>query len=188
MTNMQAYQTKTEAVGLFLSAEDMQAAVDALLTHGFDRADLSVLASEDAIEKALGSHYIPIRDLEDKPDVPTMAYVPKEAIGDAEGAVLGALTYIPAVAGAAIVVASGGALAAVIAAAAIAGGVGASLGAIAALVIGETYALQIEEHLERGGLLLWVRARDEAHEKRAIDLLKENGALDAHAHRLPTLQ
>ncbi|MEP0232054.1 hypothetical protein [Roseibium sp.] len=187
MAKSSAYQSAREAVGLFHSAEELQAAVDALLTHGFDRADLSVLASEDAIGKAFGDSHIPVRDLEDRPDVPTMSYVPKETIGDAEGAVLGAFIYVPALAGAAMVVASGGALAAAIAAAAIAGGVGASLGAIAALVIGETYALQIEEHISDGGLLLWVRARDAAHEERAVAIFKENGAADAHVHDLPSL-
>lgn len=46
-----------EAVGVFRSAEDLQLAIDELLTSGFDRAELSLLASEEAVEKELGHAY-----------------------------------------------------------------------------------------------------------------------------------
>lgn len=187
MSNTVAYQSRTEAVGLFQSAEDLQSAVDALLSNGFDRIDLSVLANEDAVAEKFGEQYVSVRQLEDKPNVPTTAFVPKESIGDAEGAVIGGFLYVPALAGAAAVVASGGTLAAAIAATAIAGGLGAGLGAILAYLIGDNYARQINAHIEHGGLLLWVRTRDKEHESRAVSLLKANGAADAHIHLLPAL-
>lgn len=187
MTKSVAYQSQTEAVGLFHSADELQAAVDALLSNGFARIDLSVLANEDAIAEKYGDRLVSVRQLEDKPDVPTKAYVPKESIGDAEGAVIGGFIYVPALAGAVAVVATGGTLAAAIAATAIAGGIGGGLGAILAYLIGDNYARQIAAHVEHGGLLLWVRTRDAAHETRAVEMLKANGAEDAHVHTLPSL-
>ncbi len=44
-----------EAVGIFDSEEKMQAAIDDLLSHGFDRAEISVLAPVKAV-KVLSAH------------------------------------------------------------------------------------------------------------------------------------
>ena len=181
-------ETVTEAVGLFHSADEMQAAIDRLLEHGFDRADVSVLASEKTIAEKLGSQYRSVRDLEDEPAVPTTAFVPKESIGDAEGAVVGVLMYIPAAIGGFALVASGGTLAAAVTALAISGALGASIGTLLAALVGHNYAQQIEDHLKRGGLLLWVRTRDKEHEARATGILKEMGAEDVHLHLLPSLR
>ena len=46
-----------EAVGVFKAAEALQEAIDDLLSSGFDRADLSLLASEHAVEEKLGHKY-----------------------------------------------------------------------------------------------------------------------------------
>ena len=96
-----AYSNTTEAVGIFHTAEDLQAAIDDLLTQGFNRMDLSILASERAIEDKLHEAYVPARDLEDRVEVPTTAFVSTESVGDAMGAVIGVLL---AVAVAAVVV------------------------------------------------------------------------------------
>jgi hypothetical protein len=61
MTGQSAYSNTTEAVGIFHAAEDLQAAVDDLLSQGFDRMDLSILASEKAIEDKLHEAYVPAR-------------------------------------------------------------------------------------------------------------------------------
>ena len=181
------YEKTTEAVGLFHSAEDMQAAIDDLLTQGFNRAELSVMASEEAIEEKFRGKLASVRDLEDRADVPTTAFVEHESIGAAEGAVIGSLVYVPAVIGASAVVASGGALAAAIAAAAIYGGVGAALGSLAASIIGENAAGQISDHLAAGGLLLWVRTRDRQNQERALAILQGHNAEDAHVHTMPSI-
>ena len=181
------YANRTEVVGLFHTAKDMQAAIDELQTHGFDRADLSVMASEHAIEEKFKGTYVPVRDLEDRPDVPTMAYVSKEFLGAPEGALVGAFMYVPAVIGLAAVVASGGSLAAAIAAVAITTGAGGAIGAILARLIDRRYAHQIEEHLALGGLLLWAATRDKEHVETAMAVMREHGAEDAHTHVLPAL-
>ena len=166
MTEVSAYSSTTEAVGIFHSAEDLQAAVDDLLTQGFDRMDLSILASETAIAEKLHKDYVPARELEDRVEVPTTAFVSTESVGDAMGAVIGILVYVPAMIGGAAVVASGGALAAAATAALIAGGIGGSIGTVVAGLIGAEQAREMETHLMSGGLLLWVRTRDESHEQR----------------------
>lgn len=180
-------RTVTEAVGLFHNPEELQAAADALMTHGFNYFDLSVLASEKTVQERLGHYVKSVRELEDAPDAPTTAFVPKETEGDAAGGIIGLFMYIPAVVGTAAVVASGGTLAAAIAATVIGGGVGGGIGGIISRWMEHRLAQQIEEHLEKGGLLLWVRTWDKNHEETATRILKENGAEDVHIHKLPRL-
>jgi hypothetical protein len=57
-------QTAREAVGVFHDASAFQDALDALTSAGFDRADLSLLASDKAIEDKLGTAYRRLGDLE----------------------------------------------------------------------------------------------------------------------------
>lgn len=57
MTGQRHHTTGSEAVALFHDVKSLQAAIDELLTSGFDRADLSVLGNEKAIEDKLGHNY-----------------------------------------------------------------------------------------------------------------------------------
>ena len=88
--------TVREAVGVFSRPEDLQDAIDELLSSGFDRADLSLLASEHAVKEKLGHRYEKISALADDPTVPRAAYVSTEAIGGAEGGLIGGLMYVGA--------------------------------------------------------------------------------------------
>ncbi|NRD90123.1 hypothetical protein C8024_12625 [Sphingopyxis sp. BSNA05] len=172
-----------EAVGIFDSEEHLQAAIDDLLTHGFDRAEISVLAPVSAVEEKLGHRLRSVADIEDDPEVMSKAYIPVETIGDAEGAVIGSLLYVGAFAGI-VLVASGGALAAALAALAL-GGSGTAIGIALARFIQKHHADYIAGQLEKGGLLLWVRTRDEKDEIKAIELLSVHSAHDVHVHALP---
>ena len=102
--------TSTEAVALFHDAPTLQGAVDVLLTHGFDHCMLSVLANERIIAAKLGHSYVSTAELEDDPDVPRADHVPNETIGNAEGGIIAAAAYFPAVIGSLVAAASGGTL------------------------------------------------------------------------------
>ncbi|NCN83628.1 MAG: hypothetical protein GW808_11885 [Sphingomonadales bacterium] len=172
-----------EAVGIFDSEEQMQAAIDDLLSHGFDRAEISVLAPVTAVEEKLGHRFVSVADIEDEPAAMTKAFVPIESIGDAEGAVIGSLLYVGAFAGI-VLVASGGALAAGLAALAL-GGSGTAVGVALARLIKQHHADYIADQLEKGGLLLWVRTWDQKDEEKAVKVLSAHSAHDVHIHALP---
>ena len=159
-----------EVVGVFSRSEDLQEAIDELLSSGFDRAELSLLADEHAIEKKLGHRFVKIDDLADDPATPRADYVSTEAIGDAEGAMIGGLMSIGGLVAAGAVVASGGTLIGVLAATAVAGGAGGLLGSVLAKWIGEQHARHLQEQIDRGGLLLWVRTWNAADEKSAVEI------------------
>ena len=171
-----------EAVAVFQNEDDLQAAIDELLSHGFDRAAISLLASEHAVEEKLGHSYQKVTDLEDDQDAPRAAFVSTESIGDAEGALIGAPLYIAATATVGAILVSGGTLAAAIAGAAVAGGAGAYVGSVLAKLLDDQHVHHLEEQLERGGLLLWVRTRDTRGENRAVDILGRHSGKDVHVH------
>lgn len=174
-----------EAVGVFHDAAQLEAATDELLRSGFGRADLSVLASEAAVREKLGHAFTSTRELEDDPEVPTKAYVAREDVGEGEGALIGGLLYLGAIGGMLPVLASGGAIATAVILTLVGGAAGASFGAVLAESLGRHHAHALDAQLRRGGLLLWVRTRDAAHEARATEILTRHGGDDVHVHGLP---
>lgn len=91
---MQQTTTIREAVGVFTAEAALQDAIDVLLSFGFDRAELSLLAAEKTVERELGHRYLKVSELEDNPAVPHTCYVPTESIGEAEGGVVGSQLYV----------------------------------------------------------------------------------------------
>ena len=178
-------RTIREAGGVFHDAGTFQEAVDELLSTGFDRAELSLLAGEHAVTEKLGHMYEKVAAFEDDASIPRVAYVSPESIGDAEGALIGGLMYVGAGLALVPIVASGGALATAIIGTALAGGAGGLIGGVLARWVGKRHAHYLQEQLERGGLLLWVRVRDAAHEARAVEILRRHAGDDIHVHTLP---
>lgn len=174
--------TIREAVGVFDDGAHLQAAIDALSSAGFDRAELSLLASGRAVDEKLHRAYRKVEELEDDARVPRTAYVSTEEIGEAEGALIGSLMYVGAIAAVGGIVASGGTLAGAIVAAALAGGAGGVTGSILAKLVEHHHADHLQDQLAHGGMLLWVRTRDPAHEARAREILTRHGARDVHVH------
>ncbi|MGC1347903.1 MAG: hypothetical protein WA863_17830 [Methyloceanibacter sp.] len=174
----------TEAVAVFHDVESFEAAIDDLLAVGFDHADINVLAHEDTIASKLGPTHKSTAEFEDDPEVPRIGYIPNETIGNAEGAVIGAGVYVPAMFGGLAVAASGGTLLGVFVAAAVAGGAGGLIAAALARYIGHEHAKHLDQHLHHGGLLLWVRTRDAECEER-LEILRRHSAHDVHLHQIP---
>ncbi len=174
-----------EAVGIFHDEKSLRSAADALMISGFDRSYLSLLASDKAVDDKLGHHYDRVAELEDDPDVPTQAYVGSDSRAEAQGAIVGGLVYVGAIASIGAIVASGGTMAAALIGAVVAGGAGGALGTVLARLLSTHHATNLETQLQRGGLLLWVRTPDAEHEQRAIEILREHGAEDVHVHTLP---
>lgn len=175
-----------EMVGVFGDATSLQDAIDELLTSGFDRAEVSLLASEDAVVEKLGHKYKKVEEIEDNADAPRAEYVDAESVGEAKGALMGGLFYIGAFATAGAILASGGTLATILAGAAAVGGGGALIGAVLGELIDEHHANYLQQQLDHGGLLLWVRTRDYAREKAAREILTRHSGRDVHAHALGT--
>ena len=180
----QPAETIREAVAAFDDPETLQAAVSDLQSHGFDRADISLIASEDLAGKVVHEQG-DVRAAEDDADVKRAPVT-----GDTDlrqGRVLGTslASVLAGFAAAGLTVATGGAAAvAAGAAVAAAGGVGAA-GALLGRVAGDEQQEFMQAQLERGGVLLWVRLPDAAAEQRALEILRGHAAHDVHVHDIP---
>jgi hypothetical protein len=167
--------TVREIFGVFDSEGALDDAVYTLETHGFDRAALSILASEEAVVKKLGHRYRQVKDVEDEPTAPRETFFSRVSRLEAD--------YLPTP-----VLASMGALAFAgigpIWTALVAAGAGAALGALLSRILHQHHATLIREQLERGGLLLWINVRNPNEEQTALEVLKAYSAHDIHAHDL----
>jgi hypothetical protein len=149
-----------EVVALFADRESFEAAVEALLAAGFERSDLSVLASHQSIDAAGSAG----RDWHQ--------VLP---------ALVGELKYeVPLVASGAVLLV-GGSLAATIA-----GIVGAGVGGMAVKelideVTSTPHSDEFARAVEAGSVILWVRAADGDAEARASDVLRQAGGANIHA-------
>ena len=178
----QTYRSR-EAVGVFPDPAALEHAVNELETAGFDPGAISVLGSDREVRKRVGL-YRSVAEIEDDARAPRTPFVSRyKRLADETAAVTTPL-YIGGIAGLAAVVASGGALALAIAAAIIGSAAGVSLGGLMAGAIAEHHAKRIQEQLDRGGLVLWVKVDDADAEKRALAALEKSGAHDVHTHEI----
>jgi hypothetical protein len=173
-----------EVAAVFRSRQALDEAVDALLLAGFDRADIDLMASVEAVRQKLGGIYAPAEELADVPDVPRRAFTTREDVVIPLANVAGILTYIGATAAALGVVASGGALALAAVAAAAGGVAGGGLGALIARSLGRQEAQALEEAIGKGGLVLWVRVRSPEREAKAQEILREHGGEAVRVHEI----
>ncbi len=158
-TGRDSGDTRQEVVGVFSDRARFEAAVNALTAAGFERSDLSVLASHESIDAA-GD--------------------PPRRWQDAFAALVGEVKYeVPLVASGAIVLA-GGATAAVIA-----GFIGAAVGGVALKEVLEEvtaapHTRDFERALKTGSAVLWVRISHREKEALATTILQEHGASNVH--------
>jgi len=157
-------QTRTEVVGIFSTRAAFDQALRDLQAGGFDRRDISVLASHDSIDAAAGGQ-TPWRE---------------KLV-----ALVGELKYEgPLVTAGLIAMATGPVGAAI--AAVIAAGVG---GAAAVELMGELtakpHSADFAAALAAGSVLLWVDAPEPAQQVLAAKLLSDAGGLNVHTHARP---
>jgi hypothetical protein len=151
-----------EAVASFPDREHFRRAVSALLAAGFEPADLSVLASHEALSAAA-----------EKPDDLIAAGLSDE------------ITYIAPLTVAGIIVLSGGPIAATVAALVAAGLGGAALKEIFDRYTAAPHRENFAAALKAGAALLWVRCTDPERERRALRILEESGGHHGHIHGRP---
>jgi hypothetical protein len=168
-----------EAVGIFESYGALEATVDELLTSGFARCELSLGAQQEG-EQAHESAEI----LADDPAARRTNHFCTEALGNAEGALIGGFAILPAL-GTALGAAAAGASIAVTAAAVVAsGGTAALIGAGLAALVVHNRNRGFKAQQEQGGLLLWVATRSPELQQRALDILRRHAAHHVHSHDL----
>jgi len=177
-----------EAVGIFFSAEHLRDALKELLTSGFKSEELGLLASSVVVERSLGDLYARTNENHDSPRAPAIAFIGRESTGQAGSPLGGSLFFVG----------TSGAMGAVVASAAVLGGallaaisgvvaVGV-VGALVATIIHQSDAEFLQEHVDEGHILLFVRIGDVAREQLVLDILSKHSGTEVKMYEVPIEQ
>jgi hypothetical protein len=169
-----------EVVGVFDSLDTLQSAIDDLLTDGFDRSEISLLAEEERVRASRGLRRA--AELEDDDRTPRLPYIESESLNEVKASLVGGLFYVGAFVGAGALTAAGGVLASPIIAGALTGSVAGLAGLALSQLISGRQVKWMQSQLEQGGLLLWARTWTEEREREAISVMQRNGGHDVHVH------
>ncbi|HIJ61061.1 MAG TPA: hypothetical protein HPQ04_00060 [Rhodospirillaceae bacterium] len=159
---MSSSRTRSEVVGIFSTRRDFDCAVQSLLAAGFQRSDISVLASHDSIDAAQ-----------------TAVAGWKERLV----ALVGELKYEGPLITAGLIALATGPVGAAIAALIAAGVGGAAVKEFLDEVTAKPHSEDFVRALEAGSLLLWVDIADPARRPQAIDILTAAGGANVHANQ-----
>jgi hypothetical protein len=177
--------TIREAVGIFFSAEHLKDAIKDLLAAGFEPDELGLLASEQVVERSLSELYARTNENPEAPHAPAIAFVGEESTGETATALGGSLFFVGTSGVMGAVVASsavlGGALLA-----AVGGIVGVGIvGALVATIIPQSDAEYLQQQVDEGHILLFVRMMDRSREQEAMNILTRHSGVDVKIYAVP---
>lgn len=174
--------TTREAVAVFEDVADLDEAIAELKKRGFVDGAFSLLANRQTVEAKLGHAYERVEELEDDPKAPRVAYQPRASTGDADSTFISALTYAPPLLAAGAIVASSGLATGLIVGAAVGGTL---LATALGRAVDKDRAEWLQDQLDRGGILLWVRTPSDNDVAVALEVLTQHAIHDAHVHDIP---
>jgi hypothetical protein len=175
-----------EVAAIFHSRGELDAAVDALLLAGFDRADIDILADLDEVQKALGPVHVAAEELADIGRVPRQPFLAPEDITGSTAVVMGVFASFGAGAATFAVVSSGGGTMAAVAGALVAAAITGSIAALLNIrrLVGQERAKALQAHMAARGLVLWVRVRSPEREDEAREILCAHGGRAIRVHEV----
>jgi hypothetical protein len=171
-----------EAVGVFTDLSKLDAAISELEHTAFPRHDISVLGNKKEIQERLQDGSIRLEWLEDYPEAPRDISVRPEEKTIGTTVLIGICGYI----GGCIAAISVGTASTVYLLAAIAAGsiLGIGIGMFAALAIWQQAQKKIQNQIDKGGLLLWVRTPEPEREELAQDIMRRHDGKHVHIHTI----
>ncbi|MES2627199.1 MAG: hypothetical protein V4628_18075 [Pseudomonadota bacterium] len=183
MTTQSKEPTVREAIGVFSEVELLREAIDTLIANGFEREKLGLLASEQVVKRSLGDFYADTNESHDSNRAPAIAFVGKDALGEAGQSLGGGLFFIgtAGVTGALVTSAAvlGGALLT-----AVGGVVGVGLvGLAVSSIIHQSDAAFLQHQIDEGRMLLFVRVNT-GNEQQAVHILEQHKATAVKVHEV----
>jgi hypothetical protein len=176
MSKQKNKPTVQEAIGVFFDVDHLKSAIEGLVEAGFDRSEIGLLAGAHTVEQALGDFYARTNQFADSPNAPCVAFVAKRTDDDTIHALLGTLFFYGATTAVGAAVASAAVLGgAVIAAASGVAAIGVA-GAVMGLIIHKSDSDYLDEQIDEGHLVLFVRTNDPERGARAVKILSDHCA------------
>lgn len=172
-----------EAVGVFKNLDDLNEAVNELEITAFPRHDISVLGGTHGLNREYGRASIDPRLAEDDPYAPRTVPIHPEEKAIGKGVVIGVGAYIGAIAGAFILGPQADYLL-FIPTVATGTFIGGALGWLVTEMLRFRFSREIEDQIDEGGLVLWVRTMGRSKERLAQDIMRKHGGTHIHTHRV----
>lgn len=177
--------TMREAVGIFFDSAHLHEAVSELESSDFDRATLGLMAGEYTVKQKLGEFFTEVNESADSTGGPRTAFVADKSVGDTVHGLIGTLFFVGTTLASGAIVASaavlgGGLMAAAAGAVALVGITGGAM----SLILRESDAEYLEEQVDEGHILLFVRTDNAAREAKALDILSRHGAFEAKIYEV----
>jgi hypothetical protein len=174
-----------EVVAIFHSEEALEAAAEALLLAGFDRADLDRLADLDEVIKRLGPVYVAGEELADVPQAPRQPVIMREDITLASAVAVAVAASLGGVFAALIAVAAGSGTSTALVAALLMALVAGSIAALVAdRFLRPAQSKAVEPIMAARGLVLWVAVRSPDREDKAQQILRHYGGQAIRIHEI----
>jgi hypothetical protein len=173
----------SEVAAVLHSRAELDAAIEALLTHGFDRADLSLVEGRDEIRARLGGIEIPAEELADISAAPRRALIDRDDISDTLVLVASLAACVGGIAAVWYMIERGGGALLTTLAALIGAGV---TGGAAALILAQAFRRRQdpEEVVAIYGVILSVRVRSPEQEEQAQMFLRDHGGSAIRVHEV----
>lgn len=173
-----------EAIGVFSEEKPIKNAIDELLRAGVERSQLGILASEHAVQAKLGDYYRRTDEKQDPEKAPAIAFVNRDSVGEVGESMGGSLYFIGTSGLAGAIVASSAIIGGAMTAAA-GGIIGLGLvGLVVASIISQSAADELQQRVEEGHILLFVRLADKAQAQQTIDILSRFSASEVKVHEV----
>lgn len=177
-------QTVREAIGVFAEVEHLREAIDALIASGFDREKLGLLASEKVVKESLGEFYTKTNEAHGSSRAPAIAFVGNDALAEAGQSLGGGLFFVGTAGVAGAIVTSAAVLGGTLLTA-VGGALGVGLvGLAVSAVIHQSDADYLQQMIDEGRLLLFVRV-DSSNEPQAKAILEQHQAIAVKVHDVP---
>lgn len=173
MTDTDDKKTVREAIALFPDPQSIKTAIKELLAAGINRGQIGLLASEHSVRESLDDFYTHTNNTSTSGQTPVTALGGSLFFVGTSGA-MGAVVASSAVFGGGLLAALSGVLA-----------VGA-IGAMAGKVIQQSDADYLQQQIDEGHILLFVRLTGQVREQEVVELLTRHDGQNAKIYEIKT--
>ena len=173
MVNETQSALKIDIVGTFFDEQNLRTAIEELQSAGMEFKQMGLLCAESVLRDKLGHLYRRIDNNGGDAESPDMDFVDTEAVGNTPYAALGAMAFIGGAVGGGALVATAGILGGALAVATAGTAVVGSLGVLASELMSKSDAEALQEQLDVGHILLFVRIDNSKLKDEIIKIIHE---------------
>lgn len=153
-------EIKKDLVAVFFDAQTLEDTIKDLSEIGVGKDQLGILCAEESLNGKLGHIYQRVSN-ESGGDEPDVSFVERESVGTTPYAAIGGLTFVASAMGGGVIVASAGVFGGALAAATAAPVVIGLAGLLAGVVMSKTDTEALQEQVDEGHILLFVRTGED---------------------------